>query len=90
MLRIDPGQFGEFVYCEGRCLGGVVKLSGLWDLHIPALNQALLGAFGAFPNPHPLWGGEGRRCQGLALHPARGRVLQYPAPWGLPKLWCCC
>lgn len=52
MLRIDPWQFGEFVYCEGRCSGGVVELSGPWDLHIPALNQALLGAFGAFPNPH--------------------------------------
>lgn len=51
MLRIDPGQFGEFVYCEGRCSGGVVELSGPWDVHIPALNQALLGAFGAFPNP---------------------------------------
>lgn len=71
-------------------------------LHIPVLNQALLGTFAFLPLlqiPIPWWrcwegrdaATEGWRHQGSGLHPARSKGLDAVVPPGPRQLpWRCC
>lgn len=74
------------MYCEGRCSGGAVELSGPWDLHIPALNQALLGAFGCFSKFPTNLGRRRKEAAGFGFASRKGQGAAVPGSVGTPQI----